>query len=198
MESKTISRLDGPAVVPRWLLRRKEVSHGAKLTYVWLRQAAGRSRVVRAHVAALARELGEDEAEVTRFLAELREWGLVEAVAGGTGGGNAARCLMPFHPWADEPVSEGKSAGNVPGAQRNAKPEPLSRFSFEQCLEYAKHVQEREAESEKPIKYVNRLAGSYFWRGLQDEEIAAWFVAKEKKERGEEPPNVLPYKKPAS
>jgi hypothetical protein len=195
MKSKTTSPLKGPAIIPCWLLRRREVSHGAKLTYVWLRQAAGRSRVVRAHVAALAGELGEDEAEVTRFLAELREWGLIEAVAGGTGGGNPARCFMPFHPWMDESPPDSESTEGTSEGGGYAKREVLSIFSYEQCFEYATHVAEREAGSVNPIRSVRRLAGHYYWKGLQDEEMAAWFAAKEEKDRAEELPNVLPYKK---
>ena len=194
MKSKTTSRLDGPAVVPRWLLCRREVTHGAKLTYMRLRQAAGRSRMARSHVPSLARELGEGEAEITRFLAELREWGLVEAVAGG---GNPARCLIPFHPWADEPVPGGEPAGGASEGRGSGQGKALSRFSFGQCLEYATHVAEAEAGSDDPIRSVRKLAGHYFWKGLQDEEIAAWFAVKEKKDHVEEPPNVLPYKKQA-
>jgi hypothetical protein len=188
MGSRTTPHPDGPAVITRWLLRRREVSHGAKLTYVRLRQAAGRGRVVAAHVPALARELGEDEAEIARFLAELREWGLVEAVAGGAGGGNTARYLMPFHPWVDEAAPEGKFAGG------GAKREGVSRFSFEECFEYATHLAEKRANSKRPIDDVGAVAGR-FRKGADDEEIAAWFAAKEKKDRVEEPPNVLPYKK---
>jgi hypothetical protein len=188
MKSKTASLLDGPAVIPHWLLRRREVSHGAKLTYVRLRQAAGRGRVVTAHVPTLARDLGEDEAEIARFLAELREWGLVEAVAGGTGGSNTAHYFMPFHPWMDESVPEGKTV------EGGAKQEGVSRFSFEQCLEYATHLAEKRANSKRPIDDARAVAGR-FRKGADDEEIAAWFAAKEKKDRVEEPPNVLSYKK---
>ncbi|MCA1634139.1 MAG: hypothetical protein LC802_10600 [Acidobacteria bacterium] len=189
MKGKTTPPLDGPAVIPRWLLRRREVSHGAKLTYVRLRQLAGRGRVATALVPALARELGERGAEITRFLAELREWGLVEAVAGGAGGGSTARCFMPFHPWMDESAPEGKSAG---GSARQQ--EGCSRFSFEECFEYATHVAEKRANSERPIDEVRALAGR-FRKGADDEEIAAWFAAEEKKDRAEERPNVLSYKK---
>jgi hypothetical protein len=194
MKGKTTPPLKGTAVITRWLLRRREVSHGAKLTYVRLRQAAGRSRVAQAYVPALARELGEDEAEIVRFLAELRDWGLIEAVGGVSGDGNHARYFIPLHPWADEPMPQYESVGGALGGEGGVKQGGRSRFSFEQCLEYATNVAEREAKSEKPIRNVNGLAG-HFRKGAEDEEIAAWFAAKEKNDRVEEPSNVLSYKK---
>ena len=198
MKSKTKPPYDGSAVVPRLLLQRKEVSHGAKLTYVKLRQVAGTGRAVLAHVPALAQELGEDDVGITRFLAELRGWGLVESVAGVTGSGEAAHCLLPPHPWVDETGLGGETVEGASEGRGGAKREVLSRFSYEQCFEYATYVAEREAESEDPIRSVNRLAGHYYWKGLQDKEIAAWFAAKETEGRGEGSQNILPYKKPAS
>lgn len=198
MKRKTKPPYDGPAVVPRLLLRRKEVSHGAKLTYVKLRQVAGAGRVVLAHVPALAQELGEDEVGITRSLAELRGWGLVEAVAGVMSSGEAAHCFLPPHPWVEETEPRVETVEGASEGRGRAKREVLSKFSYEQCFEYATYVAEREAGSENPIRNVKGLAGYYFYDGVQDEEIAAWFTAKETEGRGEGSQNVLPYKKPAS
>ena len=65
----------------------------------------------------------------------------------------------------------GWSEGAVPG---NGKPDgrrasrPLSRFTYEACLEHAI----RKQEAGEPIRSVGGIANHFYWTGEQDEEIA--------------------------
>lgn len=63
--------------------------------------------------------------------------------------------------------SEGVTCGNGrPDGQRVSQ--PLSRFTYEACLEHAI----RKQEAGEPIRSVGGLANHFYWTGEQDEEIA--------------------------
>lgn len=190
MKNGSASRLGWPVVVPRWLLCRAELSHGAKLTYAVMEKAADKGRTVMVRLPEVARALGEDEAEVVRLLSELIGWGLVEA-AGAAAGGDPSHCFMPAHPWMreqrrDEKPSEGKAGGRG-GVGRK----PLSMFSLDQCLKYTARLK----ELGEPIRTVRGFAWHIYENGTHDEVIAALIAAKDVEDAGQEPPNVLAYRK---
>jgi hypothetical protein len=63
--------------------------------------------------------------------------------------------------------SEGVTCGNGrPDGRRVSR--PLSRFTYEACLEHAI----RKQEAGEPIRSVGGLANHFYWTGEQDEEIA--------------------------
>lgn len=63
--------------------------------------------------------------------------------------------------------SESETRGNgKPNGQRVSH--PLSRFTYEACLEQAI----RKQEAGEPIRSVGGLANHFYWTGEQDEEIA--------------------------
>ncbi len=72
------------------------------------------------------------------------------------------------HPRTDKfSRSEGATLGNGrPDGQRTSQ--PLSRFTYEACLEHAI----RKQEAGEPIRSVGGLANHFYWTGEQDEEIA--------------------------
>lgn len=72
------------------------------------------------------------------------------------------------HPRTDKlSRSEGATPGNgKPNGQRGGQ--PLSRFTYEACLEHAI----RKQEAGEPIRSVGGLANHFHWTGEQDEEIA--------------------------
>jgi hypothetical protein len=49
------------ALCPNWLMRRRELSHGAKLCYARLAQYSGKNGVCRPKLATLAMQLGVGE-----------------------------------------------------------------------------------------------------------------------------------------
>ena len=63
--------------------------------------------------------------------------------------------------------SEGAAPGNgKPDGRRVGR--PLSRFTYEACLEHAI----RKQEAGEPIRSVGGIANHFYWTGEQDEEIA--------------------------
>jgi len=72
------------------------------------------------------------------------------------------------HPRIDKfSRSEGATPGNrKPNGQQVSQ--PLSKFTYEACLEHAI----RKQEAGEPIRSVGGLANHFYWTGEQDEEIA--------------------------
>lgn len=90
--------------VPNWLLERKEVSAGAKLTYARLAQYAGESGVCKPRQATLAKELGVSDRQVRYYLSELEKLALIECQQMGLSQAN--RYFFLRHRWMKSPVLE--------------------------------------------------------------------------------------------
>lgn len=86
------------AFAPNWLLRRTEISAGAKLLYAKLAQY-GRSGECYPGQERLAEELGVSPRQVRRYVQELEDEGLV--LVRHTGNGRTNRYLFPVHPWME-------------------------------------------------------------------------------------------------
>jgi hypothetical protein len=94
------------AFVPNWLLCRPEIQAGAKLAYARLCQFAGRKGVAFPKMKTLARELAISEAQAQRYVAELRDHGLIQVELRQAAG---LPSLYRFrdHPWMfADPASE--------------------------------------------------------------------------------------------
>ena len=87
--------------IPGWLVRYKEVSFGAKVTYGRLVQYAGKNGVAYPYVQTLATEIGAERRTVERYLKELRELGVLE-VQSGKATGNRNRYFFVDHEWKTE------------------------------------------------------------------------------------------------
>src|ERR1039458_10040016 len=66
------------SLLSNWLLCRKEVSHGAKLTYARLCQFAGQNGDCFPSQQTIAREIGAAARSVRDYLSELEAYGLIE------------------------------------------------------------------------------------------------------------------------
>jgi len=86
------------AFVPFWLLSRQELGPGAKLTYAALAQQANSRGAVQLHFRVQATALGEDEGQLSRYLMELEEIGLIQ-VSRGNVSKEDIRVYFPPHPW---------------------------------------------------------------------------------------------------
>jgi len=100
--------------LPTWLLERRELSPGAKLTYARLARYAGKRGVAYPRQATLAEEIGVEERRAQRFLLELRKLGLIFVRKSGRG--KPARYWFLEHAWItgrefpDTTKSSGQSA----------------------------------------------------------------------------------------
>ena len=92
------------AFTPNWLMRRKEVSPGAKLCLVRLYQYCGENGRCYPKLETLAEELGVTKRTVCRYLDELETHGLIERVRrmrGKQGGYKSTEYLFPNHQWVE-------------------------------------------------------------------------------------------------
>jgi hypothetical protein len=96
------------AMVPNWLLRRPEVTLGAKLAYARLCQYAGENGECWPSQPTLARELGAGERSCRRWVAELEERKLIAAEEL-PGVGTRFRFL--WHEWIDAAEGAGAAEG---------------------------------------------------------------------------------------
>lgn len=85
--------------VPIWLLRRTEISKGAKLTYARLCRYAGKNGQCFPKQSTLAKELGCSTRTMSRYLRELRDCGLIESVRVGKRCSN--RYFFLVHDWME-------------------------------------------------------------------------------------------------
>ncbi len=85
--------------LPNWLVRRKELSHGAKLCYARLAQYGGEQGDCHPHQDTLATELGVHARQVRRYVAELVTSHLIDTDVLQYQGNN--RYYFLWHPWME-------------------------------------------------------------------------------------------------
>lgn len=68
------------ALVPNWLMRREDLSDGAKLLYARLQQYQGEDGDIKPKISTLAAELGKSERVVQNLIAELKEVKLIRVL----------------------------------------------------------------------------------------------------------------------
>jgi hypothetical protein len=85
------------AMIPNWLMERKEVSLGAKLCFARLAQHEGRAGICKPKLKTLAAELGVSIASVKLYLAELLSIPLIESKQRGCMLSN--EYFFVIHPW---------------------------------------------------------------------------------------------------
>ncbi len=86
--------------IPNWLLRRSEISPGAKLCYARLAQFAGKDGDCFPSQGTLASKIGAGERQIRRYITELEEQGLIDSVQIGLNQPNQYRFL--WHPWMEQ------------------------------------------------------------------------------------------------
>ncbi|MBA3241428.1 MAG: hypothetical protein H0T60_09425 [Acidobacteria bacterium] len=148
--------------IPLWLIARPEIGHGAKLLYVLLAQKAGVKGIARAFIPALATELGDDEAQIYKYLNELESRGLVE-VRRQDAEAEILHCAFPAY----EPSGRASAREIYGGKSDGRQQHPDSRHSLEICVRYAK-AKKRSGEE---IRNVYALGTHFHRTGYQDEEI---------------------------
>lgn len=118
------------SMVPNWLMRRNEISAGAKLTYARLCQYAGDHGVAWPTVSTLASEVGLKERQVQYILAELETCGLIHRQQTDFSKPNEIRFLQ--HEWMEgcKILHGGGAEYVVPGVQDVAPKENQGRESF--------------------------------------------------------------------
>lgn len=111
---------------PFWLLSRRELSAGAKLTYCTLALQANAKSQAQLNFPLLCATLGENEGQVARHLSELEERGLIESLRGNANSEDV-RLFFPPHQWmnsanlAPENLSS-SPATNIPQVQSELFP----------------------------------------------------------------------------
>jgi len=88
------------AIVPNWLMRRQEISQGAKLFYARLAQYAGQNDTAWPRREIIATEMGVTASQVDRYVEELKDHALIEVQRRGRSRSNQYRFLD--HQWIYE------------------------------------------------------------------------------------------------
>jgi len=88
------------AKFPNWLMRRKELTPGAKTVHCRLSQSAGKELFACIKLETLARDTGFSLAQVKRYISELAYFGLIEVEQIGLN--HANRYYFLQHSWMDE------------------------------------------------------------------------------------------------
>ena len=105
------------ALVPNWLMQRKEVTSTAKLLYGRLIEYWGRNRKAFPSQKTLAQEIGITDRQVRNCLSELEECGLIYIDRSNKGHVNSY--FFPAHPWMHSTLGEKEIEGYDP--QRGAE-----------------------------------------------------------------------------
>jgi hypothetical protein len=142
------------SLVPNWLLCRKEVSHGAKLTYARLCQFAGQDGACFPSQQTIAREIGAAARSVRDYLSELETHGLIERERRGLRRTNLYHFL--HHHWIDD----GKGNSSVPERQNTAGPDRQNPAALDRqdpaVQERQNPADRRESFEENPKKRIPR------------------------------------------
>jgi len=94
------------SITPNWLMRRKEISQGAKLCYARLCQYVGKKEKCWPSHVKLAEELGCSRHQVQRYIKELIDNELIEKKRIGLRCAN--RYFILEHPWMDDGITKSK------------------------------------------------------------------------------------------
>ena len=150
-------RLQGFAPIPNWLLCRREVSDGAKLTFGRLLQYFGSKSECWPHQQTLADELGTNTRSIRRHLKELETHGLVQGVRQGFTQGNTYQLLR--HEWQIETADPVQSPATERPADLSGPPAESGRSHRP---EVAGPVEEEIIEENIEEKHTRALAVGVF------------------------------------
>lgn len=143
---------------PNWLLRRTEISPGAKLCYARLCQFAGHDGECFPSQAKLASEMGAGERQVRRYLSELEDQGLIEIVQPGLNQPN--RYLFLWHLWMEEgglkkePSAGRGKRGSIPGRSDMTAPDRPDSSGLERSKKSTKKNHLRESPEKTTTENV--------------------------------------------
>ncbi len=138
--------------IPNWLLKRSEVSQGAKLCYARLAQYAGQDGECFPSQPTLAAEIGAGERQVRRYISELEEQGLIETIHAGLNKPNRYRFL--WHLWMEmkdekevkkEPSGKSEKRKDQPDRTHTSVPERTEPSHQERSPASAKENQIRDS-----------------------------------------------------
>lgn len=91
-------------MIPNWLMRRPEISQGAKLCYGRMCQFNGENGKCFPKQITLAEELGVSERQINAYIAELGQAQLISIIRPGLGQSNTYEFL--WHGWIEQPTSD--------------------------------------------------------------------------------------------
>jgi Helix-turn-helix domain len=151
------------SMVPNWLMRRLEISQGAKLAYGRLAQYAGRDGRCFPMQETLGKELGVGERMARNYIRELESFRLIETVQNGKGTSN--HYLFLDHPWMHE--------GNV---ETNCRPDRQKPSSPDQQMNSVPISEENQSlrESKKQEHTDNTV-----YKGIPSSPEEAIIVARQ-------------------
>ncbi len=146
------------ALVPNWLLRRTEVSQGAKLAYARLAQYEGRDGECYPKQTTLAAELGICERTAHRYVRELIRFKLIESDRPGLGASNSYYFLD--HPWMREGQPEAlASAGQ--DQQDSSAPDQTDSSRLERQEMPAPTIEENQVEKNQEKRKKTHTQGGH-------------------------------------
>jgi len=189
------------ARLPNWLLRRPEVSAGAKLAYARLVQYCGRNGAAWPSLTTLAREVGASRRQTIRHVNELRDLGLIASERTGTRASNTYQ--LRAHPWAtgDTYGTSDKShtslvSGMAPrlvtrtapkkiNGRHQGKEKGASRPARREVWQIQKDIEAIQGELDRLNKRATETATQRFFSDPSDAEAEAKLKAKLKELRKE-------------
>jgi len=137
------------SMIPNWLLRRREVSQGAKLAYARLAQYAGKDGECFPKQETLGAELGVTERTANEYVRKLVKFRLIEMDRPGLRMSN--RYFFLDHPW----IHEGHESQPEAPASASADQEPQDSSAPDQKNPSAQETQEASA----PYSKENQMKG---------------------------------------
>ncbi|WP_138430915.1 helix-turn-helix domain-containing protein [Fodinibius saliphilus] len=160
-------------VVPNFLMRRREISQGAKLCYGRLSQYAGENGKAFPKQETLSKELGVSSRMIRKYLNELIDANLIEVQQKGKRRPNSYRFLR--HSWMDQDDKYAQSVRNNSSTHPGTKVPPTQDYSSttdrnNSSVPYKENHKEENHRSNEREKYTREDFPSNF-KDLSDEEI---------------------------
>lgn len=170
------------AMVPAWLLRRTELSMGAKLAYARLAQYAGENGHAYPAVATLGAELGVTDRQARAYLAELKTAKLIEQ-EDDPKHRVSSRYYFLRHPWMDQ-NGHGRAEENFPPAgdegRKDASPQggsDLPPSPEEDFPPGRKDSSAKENQGREPGKRLTEAAASRGATESDEPAVEPWLAA---------------------
>ena len=157
-------KLFSGSFIPNWLLKRPELSHGAKLCYARLCQFAGSKGMCYPKQNTLATEIGVSERQVRTYISELMKHALLEKKKSGKK--NLNQYVFPLHDWMD--VNRQDSSALPLNRQDSSclNRKDSSSFIRRESVEVKKHIRDisKKPSSKKEADALKEEVFEEFWK----------------------------------
>jgi len=149
-------RLFVGSFIPNWLMCRTEISPGAKLCFARLCQYAGVDGKCFPAQSTLCTELGTSERQTKRYLAELKEAGLISVIQQGLNRPNIYKFI--YHKWMDASIIKDMTEMTLPEVPDMSRQE-VPDMSRQEVPDMSRHISIEKNQLRDSVK-TDRLTAS--------------------------------------